>query len=351
MSTPTLSRVLDRSSHSACSPLFVVGHSLQPQPQRTDRGTQSTAVIQASTAGTTLSSGHVHGRRVKLSEKRRAAILVQPLGGHDNSNTRDTRAVRPVEDRMTRVSHGPIGLFPPSLASNPTRSQPHVVRPPATSSSSIETVAVIPLLFLHEGTTMPIPIQEIPNPPVFRIQQGMEGILDLNARWDDHPGHWGGHSHLVIMGRPIPQYYWRLIYRHRFPEQWSKIKSQWDRCQVRPSTPNPSIFSPLAQAVVNRFRLGTEEEFRTTFCDNHGGRRSIEDICVHIREEKAEGRQDGCCPSHRGARRGHHQYGKGSGFLCVHNAKSKGDCPQGEGPRFCSTSSSPSPCDPLPRRA
>ena len=77
-----------------------------------------------------------------------------------------------------------------------TSNQPLVIQVQSPASSSESTMTVVPLLFLHDGTTMLIPPDAIPNPPAFRIQQGMQGIVDLNARWDDHPDHSGGKSHL-----------------------------------------------------------------------------------------------------------------------------------------------------------
>ena len=183
-------------------------------------------------------------------------------------------------------------------------------------------MAVVPLLFLHDGTTMLIPPDMIPNPPAFRIQQGMQGIVDLNARWDDHPDHWGGRSHLVIMGHPILQYYWHHIYPHRFPKQWSKIKSQWGHCEVRTRHFNSSTaYSPLAQAVVNWFRLGTEDDFRAVFCDAYGVRWSIEDICGHIQKEKAKEDWMVAAQATKGLGKAVTTYRKGSAVFTTQNPR------------------------------
>ena len=108
---------------TACSPCRT-SHSLQPVPQRTHRGMQPVAA-QAATGILLLSlSGQVpHGHCVKLLEKRRAEMLVQPSEGHDNSwaaGARDTCTVQQVEDQMAFVSLGLFGLLPPPLMLNAT---------------------------------------------------------------------------------------------------------------------------------------------------------------------------------------------------------------------------------------
>jgi len=134
------------------------------------------------------------------------------------------------------------GAAPPITAKPPTISQ----QSPAESSSTATPPAppAVPrrergpqageclLRFTRglSGGSINVSADKIPPPPAFRVRPGMDGVADLDARWD-----WHGESYLILGGTPILIYYWRDLYRYRFPQRWSLIKSQWYRCEVSPA--------------------------------------------------------------------------------------------------------------------
>ncbi|KAF8422816.1 hypothetical protein L210DRAFT_3421456 [Boletus edulis BED1] len=99
----------------------------------------------------------------------------------------------------------------------------------------------------------------------------MEGIEEINARWDDDPNHWRGNSYIRLDEVPVPMFYWREIYANRFPAIWSTIKSQWNKYKM----------------VVEYYRRSSPEAFRARFSVN-GTLLGLNDITSRIRAERAE---------------------------------------------------------------
>ncbi|KAF8426833.1 hypothetical protein L210DRAFT_3185402 [Boletus edulis BED1] len=110
---------------------------------------------------------------------------------------------------------------------------------------------------------------EVGQLPMFRFAGGMQGIKDINIRWDDDPQHWRGNSYIHLHGLPIPMVYWRDIYAGRFPKMWSSMKSQWSKYKI----------------VIDCYRQ-SPVDFEARFAPS-GALMPIDDITKCIHNEKA----------------------------------------------------------------
>ncbi|KIJ63938.1 hypothetical protein HYDPIDRAFT_112413 [Hydnomerulius pinastri MD-312] len=157
---------------------------------------------------------------------------------------------------------------PPSLRSENDCSTIESTSSPATVSNNTNTrtPADCRITFL-DGTTMCIQSKDIPAPPFITFKDGIVGIVRLNATWDDS-AQWDGTSPLHIYGRPIPITYWRELYRYRFPERWTVLKSNWSNWKV----------------IVAHFRQGTLRDFERAFSDKNGTLWGISQITCHLRQ-------------------------------------------------------------------
>ena len=117
---------------------------------------------------------------------------------------------------------------------------------------------------------------EIRSPPSSRFRGGMQGIVDINAQWDDDPRHWGGNSYIHLDGTLVPMFYWHGIYANRVPAIWSTLKSQWNKYKVSHSSTllgpqNSRQWFAHHQMVVEYYRRSSPQAFEARFSDSDAG--------------------------------------------------------------------------------
>jgi hypothetical protein len=145
-------------------------------------------------------------------------------------------------------------------------------------------------LSLGNGTTIVFTEDDVPAPPTTTFT---DNIPRLNSMWDDTSVHWDRDSVLKIFGHPIALIYWPEVYTRWKAGDWDTLKSQYVNWKVRSSSrlcssPQVSHLSCIyvMQAVVERYREGTKEDFWAEFRDSKGRCLSFTAIAARLTVER-----------------------------------------------------------------
>jgi hypothetical protein len=158
--------------------------------------------------------------------------------------------------------------------------------------------------------------QDVPPPPTTTFT---DNIPRLNSMWDDTSMYWDQDSVLRILGHPIALVYWPIVYTRWRAGDWDTLKTHYGhwkvctRCFFFHFTPH-SIH--ILQAVVERYREGTKEEFWAEFQDAKGRYLSFTAIVSRLKGERVE-------ENERVAKRARLEYG--DAFASIFSYR-KGSC-------------------------
>ncbi|KAJ6533686.1 hypothetical protein B0H19DRAFT_1004818 [Mycena capillaripes] len=121
---------------------------------------------------------------------------------------------------------------------------------------------------LGDGTVITITNEEVKKLSI-PATSFAEDIERLNQMWDDRSPHWKEDSAVVkIGGHSIALVYWPDFFKKT--GLWSAHKSNWTEWKF----------------LIERYRVGTPDEFWTTFRGQDGGKMSYTAICGRLRDER-----------------------------------------------------------------
>ena len=177
--------------------------------------------------------------------------------------------------------------LPPSCA---TDQAPTPAAAPSVDRQESRQLTISRTLVLGNGTSLVFTEEDVPDPPTTSFT---DNIPRLNRMWDDTSIYWDDDSVLKILGHPIPVVRWPDVYKRWKRGDWDVIKSNYIDWKVNLvcALPFPLVAQqvfPFPQAVVERYREGTPEEFWAEFRDEKGKYLSYTAIVARLTAERVE---------------------------------------------------------------